>query len=52
MDPNQQAAGRARGRGRGIYAHPVPHHAKDPQFVSIFFFSYLQTVFLLALQWT
>lgn len=29
MDPNQQPVGRARGRGRGLYQHPVPFHAKD-----------------------
>lgn len=34
MDPSQPVAGRARGRGRGLYAHPEPAHIKDPQFVS------------------
>lgn len=28
MDPSQPA-GRARGRGRGLYAHPPPVHVKD-----------------------
>lgn len=37
MNPNQPVAGRARGRGRGLYAHPDPVHIKDPNFVSSHF---------------
>lgn len=29
MDPNQPPLGRARGRGRGLFQHPVPFHAND-----------------------
>lgn len=29
MDPNQQLYVRGRGRGRCLYQHPVPFHAKD-----------------------
>lgn len=36
MDPNQQPVGRARGRGRALYQHPPPFHAKEPHlYVSI-----------------
>lgn len=35
MNPSQPVAGRARGRGRGLYSHPEPEHIKDPAFVSI-----------------
>lgn len=29
MDPSQPPIGRARGRGRGLFQHPQPFHAKD-----------------------
>lgn len=35
MDPSQPVAGRARGRGRGLYVHPEPAHIKESdQYVS------------------
>lgn len=48
MDPDQQPVGRARGRGRGLYTHPTPFHAKDghPGVSNEFIFEMFLIVFI------